>query len=96
MNLKTKVKGNLILGVYVNTRFYAIWDSLSTPTNVAVTMNIFFEDSNSERNNTFVAFDNEISKKYITIGNYKAAMDLPNCNSIAHMKDTTLLDGGDH
>ena len=94
MNIKTKGKGNVLSGVYVNTTFAAIQDDLAVNTSVSVTRNVLFEVSHTGENSTLVVFDHDLSKKLILIGDYKVETDLSNVTSIAHWKLTPLLDGG--
>ena len=95
-NLRIKGKRNLMLGVYFNTSVASICNNLDSNTSIDVTRNWFFEISQTNKKSTLAVFSHYLSKKSILIGEYKAAIDIPNDTYVDNMKDTSLLDGGDN
>ena len=93
MNLKTKVKSNIMTEVYSNTHIYDFFNGLVANTSASVMMNRLVEFSQTERKVKFVGFNNDLSKKTIPIGASKDNMDLLYGTVNSHMNESILLQG---
>ena len=92
MNLNTKVKGNFMPDIFVNTNVSAIWNDIANNTSADVASNVFVEFSHNGINFFLVVHYYDIANKSILVGASKVDMDLPNGNPIDHNKVTPLLE----
>ena len=66
-----------------------------TGTNTSAIGNGHVRVSRTKRKHTLVGFDYDLSKKYITIGDYMTAIDLTNGTDIDQLNETLILYEGE-
>ena len=88
INLKAKVKGNLIMDGYDKNSVATIWNGLVSNTSVVIIRNDLVEVSHTDRKDTLIGFDHDLS---ILTGSSAIAISLHKYYVISHINETSLL-----